>query len=101
MEEFAWLMLVATPLLASAGFGLLFTRAWQRVLFTGLACAGLYAAAAYSLSVDMTPHVAEPSMLMSPPHRTAIEVALVMLPIGLCAGFVFHLFTRFIRTNKA
>lgn len=102
MEELAWLMLVAAPLILSASLSLLFRRAWQRVLFSGLASAFLYAAALYAMQSDM---IAQTAGATLPPHmppaRVAMEVALVMLPIGLITGYFFHLSTRFLGRTQA
>lgn len=96
------MMLVAAPFLLSAGIGLLFRRAWQRVVFAGAASAAIYAAMAYSLQAGMVRRGPAPAgTVFAEPVGMATEVALVTLPIGMCAGLLLHLITRLIRTIKA
>ena len=95
------MMLVAAPFLLGAGAGLLFPRAWQRVVFSGAASAGIYAAVLYSMQADMVRRGPLSGATLAEPVRVATEVALVTAPIGMCAGLVFHLITRLIRTIKA
>ncbi len=102
MEALGWLLVIAAPPVLCATIGLLFPRAWQRILFSGIACAALYAVGHYALQSEMIPHSAAAGMAAHRPSvRGAIAFALFTLPVGLLAGFVFHLFSRFIRTPKA
>jgi|GEM_PF-2995260 len=101
MEEFAWMMLVAAPFLVCAGVGLFFRKPWQRVVFPGIGVAGIYAVVLYSMQADMVRRGPVAGVVPAEPIRVATEVALVALPVGMSAGLVFHLITRFIRTKKA
>ena len=91
------MMLVATPFLIGASIGLLFPRTWQRVVFSGVASAALYAAALYAMQADMVRRGAPSGATLAEPARVAADVALVAAPIGMCAGLVFHLITRHFR----
>ncbi len=101
MEELAWMMLVAAPFIVRAGIGLFFRRAWQRIVFPGIGAAGIYAAVLYSMQVDMVRRGPIGDVAPADPMRVATEVALVALPLGMFAGLMFHLITRFIRKKKA
>ena len=95
------MMLVAAPFILSAAVGLLFRRAWQRIAFAGTGAACIYAAVFYSMQLDMVRRGPLAGAVPAQPLQVAIEIALVALPIGLCTGVVFHLITRFFRTEKA
>lgn len=101
MDALGWLTLIAAPLVLSASIGLVFPRLWQRILFSGFAAAALYAVAHYLLQAEMIPQsgAAMPGHALS--VRAAIVFALFTVPVGCFAGYVFHLFSRFIRTPKA
>ena len=101
MEELAWAVLVAAPLLVCAGVGQVFPRTWQRVVFPGMGAAGIYASVLYSMQADMVGRAPLSVATAADPLRVAAEAALVALPAGMLAGFAFHLLTRFIRTKKA
>lgn len=102
MDALGWLTLIAAPLVLSASIGLVFPRLWQRMLFSGVAAAALYAVAHYALQAEMIPQSGATAM---PGHALSVHAAIVFalftVPVGCAAGYVFHLFSRFIRTPKA
>ena len=95
------MMLVAAPFLLGAGISLLFSRAWQRVVFSGAASAALYAAVLSSMQAGLLRRGAPPGTTLAEPAAVAAQAALVVAPIGMCTGLVFHLITRYLRKNTA
>ena len=93
---------VAAPCLFGASVGLLFPRAWQRVVFSGAAPSAVYAAVLSALQADMLRRgPPSPGSALAEPAHVAAEAAFVAAPVGMCAGLMLHLITRYIRKNTA
>ncbi|MDH5833603.1 hypothetical protein [Luteimonas kalidii] len=101
MDEAGWMLLVALPLVLGGLLGLIFRRAWQRIAVAGVAAASMYAFVFHLTQLDMVRRGPIAGSMPADAFRTALEVGLVTLPIGLCTGAAFHLITRLIRTRQA
>ena len=102
MERLIALMLIAPPFVFSAAVGLLFPKAWQRILTAGLGAAGFYAVFVYFVQKEFVAgRHAGSELVAADPLASALEVALLTFPIGLGVGVAFHLIASFLRNKEA
>ncbi|QGW64905.1 hypothetical protein GOY17_08235 [Lysobacter soli] len=100
MERLGGLLLVAAPFLAAGAIGLIFPRAWQRVLGAGIGSAAAFAGYMYFTQRDFARHFAGSTLRVADPMTTALETALIAFPIGLSVGLTLHLIASFIRNKE-
>ncbi|MBB1087665.1 DUF3082 domain-containing protein [Lysobacter sp. SG-8] len=102
MDKLVWMMAIATPFVVSAAVGLLFPRAWQRIVSAGVGAAGFCALFVYFMQRDMQAQFAgKPGISVEDPVTAAMAVVLWTLPIGLCTGAAFHLVASAIKKKEA